>query len=467
MPKRNLIWILAFLAAAMITLLVTQNHTVIIDRPSVEFDPVTEAYRTIRDNYYYPVEPDLLRREAIGAMVAKLDEYSRYFPPGKSELFADRMDGFESGSGLRLDFASGRCTVIGPLSESPAQQAGLARGDRLVEIDGLDVADMTPAAVTEMLESPARGTRTLTMLREGEKRIVRLNRGRFPLESVEGLCRGRDGRWVHAIDSNDGTGVLYIRIKEILPRTADAVRTALEQVNHPHGLVLDLRDNPGGALQGAVEIADLFLREGTIVTVTDNKGKIERHTAHDSGTAPDDIAMVVLINGNTASAAEIIAGSLEHHGRAALVGRRTCGKGCIQSMILLPGNLGRMNLTTAEFYVDPLRPIAKVKGRKTWGVAPHVEVDLSSESAAQLSRLRLRQEVVHAWHASSQPESSAAGDEDSPASLMDLDAQLQAAMALLASPARYVEVLAQAAADRVRARQAATQAATQTTQAAP
>ncbi len=464
MPKRNLIWILAFAAAAIIMLLVSQNHTIINEIPGTpaKFDPVAEAYRTIIDNYYYPVDDNVLRREAIGAMVAKLDEYSRYFPSGKSELFADRMEGLECGVGLKLDFTGGRCTILGPLPHSPAHEAGLCRGDRILEIDGLDAGEMTPAAVNEMLQSPGTAEVAITVMREDQKRTFRLARGRFPVESIEGLYRGAAGAWVYMADN--AAGIAYIRIKEILPRTAEHLQSALRQIEPIRALVLDLRDNPGGGLAGAVEIADLFLREGTIVTVINNKHQLERHVAHERGTAPDNISIAVLINGNTASAAEIVAGALENNGRAAMVGRRTCGKGCIQSMIVLPGNLGRMNLTTAEFYIDPARPVAKAKGRKTWGVAPHVEVDLSSEAAAQLARLHAAEQVLHPYHSTTLPSTLPADfDKDSPTMAMKLDAQLQAAIALLRSPARYTEVMAEAAAQRVRARQAATQPATAAT----
>ncbi|HUT59663.1 MAG TPA: S41 family peptidase [Phycisphaerae bacterium] len=450
MPKRNLIWIVAVVAASLVTLLVTRRPPRIEDRVVVEFDPVTEAYRQIREHYLYPVDESELRLEAIASMVANLDEYSSYIPPDRAKAFAQRMKGVVRGLGLKVEVADGHVTVIGPLVNSPAQRAGPVRGDRILQIDGQDVAGLSQRQVERLLDAPKESTVRLLVRRpSGEIETLRCTRGTYRVESVLGLYRQSDGRWAHMIDPN--AGIAYVRVREILPDTPEHLRGTFRQLNRIRVLVLDLRGDPGGDLPAAVELCDMLLPDGRIVTLTNRRGESEHRDAQSHGTISREIHVVVLVNGKTASAAEIIAGSLAVHDRAVLVGRRTLGKGCIQSMIPLGGDLGQINLTTAEFFVEPNRPIQRRPDSNTWGVDPHVEVGLPAATQSRLARLRVGAEVLPPSRPATRPATQPAGRDDDPAvELLRLDAQLRRAVALARTPRRIDDILRRAAAARTR-----------------
>jgi carboxyl-terminal processing protease len=470
MPKRNLIWLAALLAVAMVALLCTHpsQHS---DSTAAraEFDPVTKAYHTIKDCYFYPIEDDLVRRRAIEGMVAQLDEFSTYVPPAQAEAFADRMAGQAWGLGLKVEVSAGKVLVIGPLAHSPAQQSGLLPGDCILQIDGQDVTPLSQADVEGLLDGPSQDpVKILVRRRDGEEQVLRCRRGKFPLEAVQGLFRGGAGEWVCLIDPN--AGLAYVRIREVFPSTPEQLRGTLRQMDRLRAIVLDLRDNPGGDFGSAVELANMFIDEGTIVSVKGRGGRTDHAADPAHHEVRDEVRVVALIDAKTASAAELVAGALAYHDRAVLVGRRTRGKGCIQSMIPLEGEMGRLNLTTSEFFVDPLHPIQRRKDSNAWGVEPHVTVKMPSEFASALASLRAKAEVVRPGPAT-RPTTLAAEEDDTGALLLRFDPQLQRAIALAGNPAELDEILRQAAQARAlattRAATASAAAATQPARTGP
>lgn len=472
MPKRNLIWLAAVALAALAVLALTRSpRHIIYDAPRADSDPLAEACRTIRDRYLYPIEDDRLRRKAVEAMIAQLDEYSTYVPPERAQVFADRMAGQAWGLGLKVEIVGGEAVVIGPLADSPAQHAGLLPGDRILQIDGRDVRGLSRRAVEDLLDDPNQPSTTLRVRHvRGREQVLTCRRGRYALQTVQGLCRDVAGRWVHVLDGNEG--LVYLRIREVLPDTPEHLRATLRQIGRPRTIVLDLRDNPGGDLLAAVELANMFIPRGMLVRVVDRAGQTD-HAAFPAHCAVEEgVDVVALIDQRTASAAEMIAGALAGRDRAVLVGVRTLGKGCIQSMIPLAGGLGRINLTTAEFFVDPPRPIQRHRDANVWGVDPHVWVDVPAELAARLAVLRTRGEVVHprqdeddgpdapasSSRAASFP-ATAAVLEDVRQSLLALDPALRAAIGLAGRPAEMKLILRRSAEARAAAqtRPAATQ----------
>ena len=446
MPKRNLIWILAVLAAAGVTLMVTHKPAQLVQQLTggknvSDFDPVAETYNHITNRFLRPLESQELRRLAIESMmdrVHELDEYSCYLPPEKAHLIQERvLDGKECGIGLRLELLDGGHVVIGSLPDSPAYKAGLVAGDLLLAVDGNAVAGKSPEQVQGLLRGTAGTTVSLTLHRARTDATdnISFTRTEFDVESVQGLCRDNRGRWVYWADGQHQIG--YIRIKEFVGRTVPDLSAALRWLQGPRGIILDLRDNPGGLGQAACETADLFLDSGAIMTEIDRTGGRKVYSAHPDGTYPY-VPMVVLVNEHTASAAEIVAGSFRLHDRAVLVGHRTLGKGCIQSALPLSDNMGLIYLTTAEYLVGEDQPIHRRKDALKWGVDPHLDVDLTAEVQDDLRAIRQRLEVVGQPNPTTRPASAPASRPgvDHMARLLGEDSQLERAVELLQTPRR-------------------------------
>jgi carboxyl-terminal processing protease len=467
MPKRNFIWVLAILAATAVTLWVMRNQTPLSGVGGItEFEPVTEAYRQIRDGYYRRVNNQELRRGAVKGMMEairkldKLDTYSQYIPPDEAEGIQDHVvEGKDSGLGLRLEIVDGQVKVVGSLRKSPAHKAGLTAGDRLLAVDGVPV----DANSLEKAERPLKGevgtTAKLTLLRGGsvEPEAIWLTRAKFDIDTVQGLYQDRAEHWVYWGDP--GRQAAYVRVREFGPNAAQHIKAAYGSMGRPKGLILDLRDNPGGLEQEAFETADLFLSEGVIMTKIDRTGKPVAYVARADGTYPPDVAVVILINGKTASAAEIVAGAMRLHHRAILVGSRTLGKGCIQSMIPLKDDLGHICLTTAEFLVGEDQDITRRPGSANWGVDPHVALDIPPAFQDDLRKLRARAEVICPPLPSTIPATTRAGDPPDVVGqkIMKLDVQLALAAQLLQQPEEMKKILedAKRAAEKARTTQGA------------
>lgn len=447
MPKRNLIWAGAMALAAVLVILLSRDG----DRGGVTIigrgDPLGEAIERIEDHYLYDVDGEALRRGAIEAVVASLDAYSTLVPESASGQFGQRIGGRAFGLGLLYRLAGGRVEVIGPLPDSPALAAGLGGGDEILAIDGNRVADLSEAQVRARL-SPRPGDRqlpvqlTVLAARDEGLQQIQVTPSSYPIESVKGLYRDSHGQWVHSLGEG---GLVYVRISEFLPHTKQRLLAVLRHEPSVSGLVLDLRNNPGGLLPVAIDTARAFIDDGLIAEVRYRNQPPRRHLARGGRVFPAHVPMVVLINDQTASGAELLAGALGQHRRAVLVGTRTVGKGCVQSMFDLDGGLGRLNLTTAEFRVDPNTPIVRRPGAETWGIAPHVEVFLPPVQADALALLRLRGEVVGPVSPgpSTRPTSDGAAEPDTFVErLLAIDSQLNRAVGLLRAPGLMAPLLA-------------------------
>jgi carboxyl-terminal processing protease len=366
------------------------------------------------------------------------------------------MEGIDRGVGLKLDQVGDHVEVSRILPGSPSARAGVADGEALLTVDGRAVEGLSAAEAERIVNDGPVGSsvKLETVSSDDQVRSLALTRQEFPVESVTGLWRGDRGQWNYLAWSKPP--IAYIHINEFVRRTAEEVQVALRGLDTFGGLVLDLRDNPGGQLPAAVDVADLFLKEGPIVTLEDKSGKDRPRTARSEGTYREDLRIVVLINDRTASAAEIVAGALAANRRAVLVGTRTKGKGYIQSMFRLPDDVGEMNLTTAEFLVGDGRSIQRQPGSASWGVDPDVEIKLSPLNAFRLSRLRPRLEVPAPPTPTTAAVTAAAGKRPkaalpaaAPAAkqpadlLLPLDDQLRKAVELLADPEAFDALLKQ------------------------
>jgi len=456
MPKRNLIWILAAVIAAAVTVWVARREHPGPGRSQRgEFAPVEDAYELIKKEYYRPVRGRELQDGAVGGMVSKLDEFSSYVTEEKLEAFSHRIMGVDRGLGLRLESVDGRIIVVGPLANSPAHKAGILAGDVIIAVDAAKVTGLSLERVEKMLVGPVGQEVAITLVRHGdEQMVVKVTRAEYPIQSVQGLYRDGAGNWVYLIDAEEG--IACLRVREFVNGTAGQVKAALAQLEGMRGLILDLRDNPGGMLPEAVATANLFLREGPIATCRGRRREPKTYNAQHAGTMPE-VPIVVLINAKTCSAAEIVAGAMKLHDRAVIVGTRSRGKGAVQTMFRLPGRLGQINLTTSELLIGRDRPINRTPGSEVWGVDPHdgQEVIIPPDDLAELAKLRVRAEVLPA---SALPEPATrpakiTGPPMPPADeLVKLDRQLQRAVELLRRPAQVDEILARARRKRARDR---------------
>lgn len=445
MPKRNLIWLAAILAGTLVLVWVSRLPPPAGEGSGQALRPLGETYDLIEQQYVHPVDRQDLMRGAVRGMVESLDEYSSYVPPGRSAALSQRVKGTEHGLGLRIRQVGGQVVVVGALAGSPAYHAGILSGDLLSEIDHRPAAGMTLDEVRAALDGEVGKAVKLTIIRDGWRKSFEVTREEFPVESVTGLYRDRTGAWVCAIEPE---GTAYIRVREFVQDTPEQIQRLLRPMDRLRGLVLDLRGNPGGLLDPAVATADLLLTEGLIVQVTRRRGPSDRYFANDEGTLPP-VPVVALVDARTASAAEIVAGALRVHARAVLVGTRTCGKGCVQSMLPLPGDLGQVNLTTSEYFLDGMRAVSRRRGSERWGVDPHEQVILLPSSRERLADLRDQAEVLPAARSSAtRPASETATEPVSMlARMLEADTQLARAVELLEHPQEMDVLLRLAAAE--------------------
>jgi len=461
MPKRNLIWTVAVLAAAGVTALLTRQAATPgradPNRPALL--PVQRVELAIEENYYRPVTPREVLRGSVRGMIEALDEFSSYVPPEKVETFNRRLDGQVTGTGLCLEGDGPDVRVVGALSGSPASRLDVHRGWRVVRAGGRDASGLSAEEIAGLLDAPAQ--RPVAVVVEGtggRQEQLLLPRQRFALETVVGHDRTPEGAWDYFCTSQPRIGC--VRIKEFVDRTPEHFQRAMRELSGAAGVVLDLRDNPGGSLEAGYAVANLFLRRGAVFTKV-GRGRTEVHEARGDGTLPY-FPMVVLVNGGSASAAELVAGALRLHDRAVLVGTRTRGKGFVQSLLPLGDGLGQMNLTTAEFFVGtPRHGIRVARSGDRWGIDPHVELPVAPYDEQTIRRLWLRAEAVYppgenASHAPRLPTwrrqagAAAAALPVLPPALQ-ADPQLACAVELLSEPERVERILSEAAAARRRA----------------
>jgi len=452
MPKRNLIWVLLILAAGAATVwwLSAFGRGCFSpgrDTSMVRYRDLVRAEQIIRKNYYRKLDDTELQQAAVEGMVRSLDNFSEYIPPVQADEFRRRLEGVGCGVGLQIEQAGGKILVAEVLANSPATGEGLAVGDQLIAVDGKTVIGMPKREVCELLAGEVGSRVELTIRRPGQVlRTVELKRKRFPIESVEGLYRNADGRWVHIVDRD--RHLAYFRIRELLPHTSEQFKLAYTRVEEPRGVILDLRNNPGGLQSTGLAVANLFLREGRIATWVDRSGRKVPLEARAEGTFPA-VPMVVLVNGRSASGAELIAAALKYHDRAVIVGTRTFGKGCVQTVLSLGNGLGLVNLTTSEFLIGDGECITRRRGSKTWGIDPHETIDIPIASQQRIKRLYREGRCFVPRPRSRTAASDAAGvlRQRVAREILTLDTQLAWAKQLLSEPDQMSDIL-QAAARR-------------------
>src|ERR1700731_1216862 len=307
-----------------------------------------EVLEPVRADYVDDVSDNSLVESAINGMLTSLDPHSNYLNTKNFNDMKVQTRGEFGGLGIEVSMENGLVKGVSPIDDPPAARAGLKPGDLITHLDGDPVQGMTLPEAVEKMRGPVSSEIKLTIRREGRDPFdVKLIRATIRIQSVRSHLEG------------DNIG--YIRVTTFNEQTDTGLNNAMKNLkqqagNKLVGVVLDLRNNPGGLLDQAVAVSDAFLEKGEIVSTRGRRGEdAQRYNAR-AGDIAAGLPMVVLINGGSASASEIVAGALQEHHRAILLGTRSFGKGSVQTIIPLPGH-GAMRLTTARYYTPSGRSI--------------------------------------------------------------------------------------------------------------
>jgi carboxyl-terminal processing protease len=319
-----------------------------------------EVFERVRAEYVDDVSDDSLVESAINGMLTSLDPHSNYLNPKNFNDMKVQTRGEFGGLGIEVSMENGLVKVVSPIDDTPAARAGLKPGDLITHLDGDPVQGMTLPEAVDKMRGPVSSEIKLTIRREGKEPFdVKLTRATIKIQSVRSHL--------------EGDNIAYIRITTFNEQTDVGLNNAMKNLKQQAGgkllgVVLDLRNDPGGLLDQAVAVSDAFLEKGEIVSTRGRRSEdAQRYNAR-----PGDIAaglpVAVLINGGSASASEIVAGALQDHHRAILLGTRSFGKGSVQTIIPLPGH-GAMRLTTARYYTPSGRSI------QAKGIDPDIVVE--------------------------------------------------------------------------------------------
>lgn len=357
-----------------------------------------DAVEQVESSYVRPVNRRELLESALRGMLQNLDPHSQYINESEWKSFKKTIEGRYGGIGIQveMDGESDRIRVIAPMVGTPAYNAGVLPGDLIVEIDGQNTEGFSPDKAVEVLTGRAGTPVKLTVRHETDGKVETLSMTRALIDtpSVLGDSRKADDQWDYLLDHDKKIG--YVRITSFIQNTTEELKKALAELKSEgmKGLILDLRDNPGGLLSSAVEISDLFVDEGVIVSTKGRNTPTKEYPAQKDGQYTE-FPMVVLVNQSSASAAEILSACLQDHKRAKVVGQRTYGKGSVQNILELEGGNSVLKLTVATYRRPSGKNIHRFKHAKEsdeWGVKPDKGLEVPLNGDRYLAYLRARRD---------------------------------------------------------------------------
>lgn len=352
--------------------LLVQLPMAIADRSSVYewFNPIIDVRDVLVRRYVTEPDQERMQQLMIEGMISALDDpHTSYIPPARRADFDRQMLGTYVGIGAEVNIVDGYLTIISPMDGSPALEAGILAGDTVLEIEGETTFNKPiQESIDRLLGEPGTPVRVLVRHSDGTEQQLTIVRRRIVTTTVRGLVRNGE-QWRHCLDEE--LGLAYIRINQFTMSTREELHSTLETLNRRNlnGLVLDLRDNPGGSLGAAVHVADLFIDSGPVVSVRDRNGQGETYQARSEGTLPE-FPIIILVNGASASASEIVSGALQENGRAKVLGTRTFGKGSVQEVRELPFDQGTLKYTAAHYHLPSGRNLNRLPDSEVWGVDP-------------------------------------------------------------------------------------------------
>ena len=394
MPRRNL-YAIAIVAAVSLFCWQATHGAKPKDEMMELYGVFVDAVEQVEANYVQPVSRKQLLESALQGMLQNLDPHSQFINTSEWKSFKRKIEGRFGGIGITVGMDEGnRLKVIAPMVGTPAYEGGILAGDVILEIDGQSTEGLTPDKAVDVLTGRPGTTVKLTVLHEGDEKTetISITRAIIDVPSVLGDRRKPDDQWDFMLDKDKKIG--YVRVSSFIQNTTDDLKKALGELKSEgvKGLVLDLRDNPGGLLGSAVEVSDLFIDDGVIVSTKGRNTPKKTYEAHREGTF-GDIPMVVMVNGGSASAAEIVSACLQDHKRALVVGTRSFGKGSVQNIFDLDDGNSVLKLTVASYFRPSGKNIHRFKNAKKteeWGVSPDngLEVELSTGQYISWARAR-------------------------------------------------------------------------------
>lgn len=319
----------------------------------------SDAITYVRSHYVQEVNAKDLIYGALKGMLSSLDPHSQFMDPDNFKEIKIETKGEFGGLGIEISIRDGLLTIISPLEDTPAYKAGIKPGDRIVKIDGSSTRDITMIDAVKKLRGKPETDVTLTILRESEGKIfdVKVTRAIIHIESIK-----------EAEILEDGIG--YIRVTEFQEKTGEDLSKALNRLEKEgmDALILDLRNNPGGLLDAALDASERFLNKGKTIVITKGRKKEQEIVHRSKRGSESDYPMVVMVNGGSASASEIVAGAVQDNGRAIILGTKSFGKGSVQTVIPLRDQ-SALRLTTAKYCTPSGRTI------QDEGIIPDVIVE--------------------------------------------------------------------------------------------
>jgi len=369
MQKASLVLLGA--AAGVAVSLVTTQPRFLLDGTTAQAAPAADTYRQlglfrdvferVRADYVEKPDDGKLIESAINGMLAGLDPHSSYMDPKSMREMQVQTRGEFGGLGIEVTMEEGLVKVVAPIDDTPAAKAGIMANDIITHIDDKQVQGLTLDQAVEKMRGPANTKTKLKIVRKGQDKPIEVSITRkiIHVSSVRGRLEGDD--------------IGFIRVTQFSEQTSDTLKKAIADLsaqsgNKLRGFIVDLRNNPGGLLDQAISVSDAFLEKGEIVST---RGRVasetQRFNAH-AGDLTKGKPIIVLINGGSASASEIVAGALQDHKRATVVGTRSFGKGSVQAIIPLGSGNGALRLTTARYFTPSGRSI------QAKGISPDIEV---------------------------------------------------------------------------------------------
>ena len=424
MVRRHGVWLKGGIIVGILGLLLltggVQRGTTAIEDTYEKLKVFTEVLSLIQTNYVDEVHTTDLIYGGVKGMLETLDPYSAFMPPDSFKEMQVETQGSFGGLGIEITVKDKMLTVVAPIDGTPAERAGIQPGDRIVKIDGQQTKDMTLMDAVKKLRGPKGSKVVISVLREGltEPMDVPLVREVIEVKSVR--------------EKDVGNGIEYVRITSFQERTGKDLEQVLEQAvkRGDSALVLDLRNDPGGLLNQAVAVSDMFLEKGQLIVYTKGRQKNQdlRFVAEHSSGLPR-LPMVVLVNGGSASASEIVAGAMQDWKRAVLMGTKSFGKGSVQTVIPLSDGSG-LRLTTAKYFTPKGRSIHGT------GITPDIVVEPPKPDAQTLAlEQKAREQMLQGKNPRDEKigEQEGAGVEIGRRDVVDVqkDVQLQRAVDLL------------------------------------
>ena len=378
------------------------------DLPLEELRAFSEIFGRIKNNYVEPVEDKELLQNAIRGMLSGLDPHSTYLDLDDFKELREGTSGEFGGLGIEVTMEDGFVKVVSPIDDTPAAEGGVLAGDLIVRLDDTPVKGMSLGDAVDIMRGKPGSKLLLTIIREGEDRPLKieLTRAIIKVKSVKQRML------------EPGYG--YIRISTFQSRTGPSMKEAISALKIENdgdlkGLVLDLRNNPGGLLNAAIDVSDAFITKGLIV-YTD--GRIE-DSKQKFNAKPDDVLkgapLVVLVNGGSASASEIVAGALQDHHRAVIIGSKTFGKGSVQTVMPLTNDTA-VKMTTARYYTPSGRSI------QAEGIVPDIVVNrvkVTSTEQSEFKPLREQDLSGHLENGNAETKSTPKDSDDDAAAAAD------------------------------------------------